>query len=146
MTILKSQVKTNSPDFVKNKKKLNIDYELTLNAVNIALDGGGEKLRKRHEIRGKMLPRERVTKLLDPGVIFLEIGLTAGYDMYDNACPGGGLITGIGKVHNKDVMIICNDSTVKGGTYYPITVKKHLRAQEIALENNLPCILSLIHI
>jgi len=73
MTILKSQVKTNSPDFVKNKKKLNIDYELTLNAVNIALDGGGDKLKKRHEIRGKMLPRERVTKLLDPGGIFLEI-------------------------------------------------------------------------
>ena len=140
MTILKSQIKTNSPDFIENKKKLNIDYELTLNAVNIALDGGGDKLKKRHEIRGKMLPRERVTKLLDPGGIFLEIGLTAGYDMYDNACPGGGLIAGIGKVHNKDVMIICNDSTVKGGTYYPITVKKHLRAQEIALENNLPCI------
>ena len=140
MTILKSQINSNDPDFIKNKQQLNVDFELTLKAVNTAMDGGGEKLKIRHEKRGKMLPRQRVTKLLDPETPFLEVGLTAGYNMYDNACPSGGLITGIGKIHNQDVMVICNDSTVKGGTYYPITVKKHLRAQEIALENNLPCV------
>ncbi len=87
-----------------------------------------------------MLPRHRISKLLDPGSSFLEIGLTASYNMYDNACPSGGIITGVGQIHGIDVMVICNDSTVKGGTYYPITVKKHLRAQEVALENKLPCI------
>jgi 3-methylcrotonyl-CoA carboxylase beta subunit len=140
MTILQSQIKSDDPDFLKNKKQLNIDLDLTLKAVNLAMDGGGEKLKERHENRGKMLPRERVSKLLDPESGFLEIGLTAGYNMYNNECPSGGIITGIGKIHNIDVMIICNDPTVKGGTYYPITVKKHLRAQEIALENHLPCI------
>ena len=126
MTILKSLIKPDDPNFIINKEQLNVDNELTLKAVNLAMDGGGKKLKERHENRGKMLPRQRVTKLLDPESSFLEIGLTAGYEMYENACPGGGLITGIGKVHNQDVMVICNDSTVKGGTYYPITVKKHL--------------------
>ena len=140
MTILQSQIKSDDPDFLKNKKQLNIDLDLTLKAVNLAMDGGGEKLKERHENRGKMLPRERVSKLLDPESGFLEVGLTAGYNMYNNACPSGAIITGIGKIHNIDVMVICNDSTVKGGTYYPITVKKHLRAQEIALENDLPCV------
>ena len=140
MTILKSQIKSDDPNFIKNREQLNVDNELTLKAVYLAMDGGGKKLKERHENRGKMLPRQRVIKLLDPESSFLEIGLTAGYEMYDDACPGGGLITGIGKVHDQDVMVICNDSTVKGGTYYPITVKKHLRAQEIALENNLPCV------
>ena len=140
MTILQSQIKSDDPDFLKNKKQLNIDLDLTLKAVNLAMDGGGEKLKERHENRGKMLPRERVSKLLDPESGFLEVGLTAGYNLYNNECPSGGIITGIGKIHNIDVMVICNDSTVKGGTYYPITVKKHLRAQEIALENDLPCV------
>lgn len=140
MTILKSNINKNDPQFFENKEKFNIDYQLTFEAINYSMNGGGEKLNERHIKRGKILPRQRVTKLLDPGCAFLEVGLTAGHDMYDNACPSGGIITGIGQVHNRDVMVICNDSTVKGGTYYPITVKKHLRAQEIALENNLPCI------
>src|SRR6056300_493030 len=140
MTILKSNIKPDSSEFLLNKKKLDFDLKLILKAVDQALDGGGKKLKDRHKKRGKMLPRERVSKLLDPGSFFLEIGLTAGYNMYDNACPSGGIITGVGQIHGIDVMIICNDSTVKGGTYYPITVKKHLRAQEIALENHLPCI------
>ena len=140
MTILKSNIKPDSSEFLLNKKKLDFDLKLVLKAVDQALDGGGKKLKDRQKKRGKMLPRERVSKLLDPGSFFLEIGLTAGYDMYENACPSGGIITGVGQIHGIDVMIICNDSTVKGGTYYPITVKKHLRAQEIAFENHLPCI------
>ena len=140
MTEIISKIDLSSEGFLSNYSHME-DLVSDLNKlVSSVKNGGGERSQTRHLERGKMLPRERVTKLLDPGGIFLEIGLTAGYDMYDNACPGGGLIAGIGKVHNKDVMIICNDSTVKGGTYYPITVKKHLRAQEIALENNLPCI------
>src|SRR6056300_86725 len=140
MTILKSNIKPDSSEFLLNKKKLDFDLKLILKAVDQALDGGGKKLKDRHKKRGKMLPRERVSKLLDPGSFFLEIGITAGYNMYDNACPSGGIITGVGQIHGIDVMIICNDSTVKGGTYYPITVKKHLRAQEVALENHLPCV------
>src|SRR6056300_325969 len=140
MTVLQSKIKPDSPEFQLNKKKLAIDLKLVLKAVDKALDGGGDKLNDRHQKRGKMLPRDRISKLLDPGSFFLEVGLTAGYNMYDNACPSGGIITGIGQIHGIEVMIICNDSTVKGGTYYPITVKKHLRAQEIALENHLPCI------
>ena len=140
MTVLKSKVNSKDIKFVKNQKQLSVDYKLTRKAVEIAMNGGGKELNDRHQKRGKMLPRHRVSKLLDPGSAFLEVGLTAGYNMYNNECPSAGIITGIGKVHNLDVMVICNDSTVKGGTYYPITVKKHLRAQEIALENNLPCI------
>jgi 3-methylcrotonyl-CoA carboxylase beta subunit len=109
-------------------------------AAALAAAGGGEKSRARHVSRGKMLPRERVANLLDPGSPFLEIGATAGHGMYDGAAPCGGAIAGVGQIHGQDVMIVCNDATVKGGTYYPITVKKHLRAQEIAEECHLPCI------
>ena len=140
MTKLKSQINVKGTNFQKNKKRLEVDLKLTREAVDFAMNGGGHKLNERHQKRGKMLPRHRVSKLLDPGSSFLEIGLTASYNMYDNACPSGGIITGVGQIHGIDVMVICNDSTVKGGTYYPITVKKHLRAQEVALENKLPCI------
>jgi 3-methylcrotonyl-CoA carboxylase beta subunit len=102
--------------------------------------GGNEKSRERHMSRGKLLPRERVERLLDPGSPFLEIGQLAANDFYDGEVPGAGLICGIGRVSGRQCMIVCNDATVKGGTYYPLTVKKHLRAQEIALENRLPCI------
>ncbi len=103
-------------------------------------EGGPAKARERHLGRGKLLPRERVTRLLDPGAPFLELGALAAHDMYDGAIHGAGIITGIGRVEGREVMIVCNDSTIKGGTYYPMTVKKHLRAQEIARENRLPCI------
>ena len=103
-------------------------------------EGGPAKARERHLARGKLLPRERVTRLLDPGAAFLELGALAAYDMYDGAIHGAGIITGIGRVEGREVMIVCNDSTIKGGTYFPMTVKKHLRAQEIARENRLPCI------
>ncbi|RST30558.1 methylcrotonoyl-CoA carboxylase [Sphingomonas ginkgonis] len=102
--------------------------------------GGTAKSRERHVARGKLLPRDRVERLLDPGSPFLEIGQLAACDLYDGEVPGAGLIAGIGRVTGRQAMIVCNDATVKGGTYYPLTVKKHLRAQEIAQENRLPCI------
>ena len=109
-------------------------------AAEAAAEGGGKAARDRHRARGKMPPRERVANLLDAGSPFLEIGATAAHGMYEGAAPCAGLIAGIGRVHGTEVMVVCNDATVKGGTYYPITVKKHLRAQEIARENRLPCI------
>ncbi len=109
-------------------------------AAFAAAQGGGEKSRIRYEKHGKMLPRDRVANLLDPGSSFLEIGATAAHGMYNGDAPCAGLIAGIGQVHGRDVMVICNDATVKGGTYYPMTVKKHLRAQEIAKECHLPVV------
>ncbi len=113
--------------------------ELWAKVAEAAL-GGHEKSRERHTARGKLLPRERVERLLDPGSPFLEIGQLAANGMYEGDVHGASLICGIGRVSGRQVMIVCNDATVKGGTYYPMTVKKHLRAQEIALENRLPCI------
>ncbi|WP_374421905.1 carboxyl transferase domain-containing protein [Paracoccus sp. (in: a-proteobacteria)] len=109
-------------------------------AALAAAAGGGAKAMERHVSRGKMPPRERVANLLDPGSPFLEIGATAAHGMYDDAAPGAGVIAGIGRIHGQDVMVVANDATVKGGTYYPMTVKKHLRAQEIAEQCHLPCI------
>ncbi len=109
-------------------------------AAEAAAGGGGAEALARHTSRGKMPPRERVANLLDPGSPFLEIGATAAHGMYDGAAPGAGVIAGVGRVHGQDVMVVANDATVKGGTYYPMTVKKHLRAQEIAGECRLPCI------
>ena len=109
-------------------------------AAAAAAAGGGEKSCARHISRGKMLPRERVANLLDPGSPFLEVGATAAYGMYDDAAPCAGVIAGVGRVSGRQVMVVCNDATVKGGTYYPMTVKKHLRAQEIAAACQLPCV------
>ena len=109
-------------------------------AAASAAAGGGETSLARHVSRGKMPPRERVANLLDPGTPFLEIGATAAHGMYDGAAPCAGVIAGVGRVHGQEVMVVANDATVKGGTYYPMTVKKHLRAQEIAEECRLPCI------
>ncbi|MDB5679809.1 carboxyl transferase domain-containing protein [Sphingomonas bacterium] len=108
--------------------------------VATAALGGTEKSRDRHTSRGKLLPRDRVERLLDPGSPFLEIGQLAACDLYEGEVPGAGMIAGVGRVSGRQVMIVCNDATVKGGTYYPMTVKKHLRAQEIAEQNRLPCI------
>jgi 3-methylcrotonyl-CoA carboxylase beta subunit len=109
-------------------------------AAATAAAGGGEKSRARHLSRGKMLPRDRVAGLLDPGSAFLEVGATAAHGMYDGAAPCAGVIAGVGRVNGVEVMVVCNDATVKGGTYYPMTVKKHLRAQEIAEACHLPCV------
>ncbi|KAA0160512.1 hypothetical protein FNF31_04221 [Cafeteria roenbergensis] len=102
--------------------------------------GGGERAIAKHRSRGKLLPRERIDRLLDPGSPFLELSPLAGHQVYDDEVPSGGVVTGIGRVHGREVMVVANDATVKGGTYYPITVKKHLRAQEIAANNRLPCV------
>src|SRR3984893_18344861 len=108
--------------------------------VAAAALGGPEAIRARHIARGKLLPRERVRRLLDPGSPFLEIGALAAYERYGGEAPGAGIIGGVGRVCGREVMIVANDSTVKGGAYFPLTVKKHLRAQTIARENTLPCI------
>src|SRR5207249_5474329 len=102
--------------------------------------GGPERARDRHTKSGKLLPRERVERLLDPGTAFLELSPLAAFGMYDDEAPGAGIITGVGRVSGNECVIVANDATVKGGSYYPLTVKKHLRAQEIALENRLPCL------
>ncbi len=125
----------------KTNRAAHLDALAQISAVaEAARMGGGEKSRARHESRGKMLPRRRVANLLDPGSPFLEIGATAAHGMYGDAAPCAGVIAGIGRVQGREVMVVCNDATVKGGTYYPMTVKKHLRAQEIAEENHLPCV------
>src|SRR3989475_1129520 len=105
-----------------------------------AAAGGPQRARERHTARGKLLPRERVMRLIDPGSPFLELSPLAAYAMFDDAIHGAGLITGIGRIEGRECMVVCNDATIKGGTYYPMTVKKHLRAQEIARENRLPCV------
>src|SRR5215212_8393775 len=102
--------------------------------------GGPERARERHISRGKLLPRDRVDGLLDPGSPFLELAPLAADGMYDDECPGAGMIAGVGRVSGRECVVVANDATVKGGTYYPMTVKKHLRAQEVALQNRLPCI------
>ncbi|MEM7722151.1 MAG: carboxyl transferase domain-containing protein [Pseudomonadota bacterium] len=137
---LTSNLKVGSAEAKANRSAHLEALEVVREAAALAASGGGERSRDRHVARGKMLPRDRVANLLDPGSPFLEVGATAGHGMYDGAAPCGGAIAGVGRVMGRDVMVVCNDATVKGGTYYPITVKKHLRAQEIAEECHLPCI------
>jgi 3-methylcrotonyl-CoA carboxylase beta subunit len=129
-----------SPEFRANdanQREAVAQLKHRLHSVSL---GGPESSRERHASRGKLLPRDRVNQLVDRGTAFLEIAPLAATDMYDNEVPAAGIITGIGVIHSRQVMIVCNDATVKGGTYLPMTVKKHLRAQEIALENELPCV------
>ena len=140
MAIIKSKINTNSADFTANTEKMKgqvDDLCLTLDKIYL---GGGKKARERHVNRGKLLPRERVQGLLDPGSPFLELSPLAAHSVYDDDVPAAGIITGIGRVSGQECVIVANDATVKGGSYYPLTVKKHLRAQTIAAENNLPCI------
>ena len=137
---LVSNAITGGDAFERNLKNHLQAIDDVMAAAGEASSGGGAKARDRHVGRGKMLPRDRVANLLDPGTPFLEIGATAAHGMYDGAAPGAGMIAGVGQVSGRQVMVVCNDATVKGGTYYPITVKKHLRAQEIAQENRLPCL------
>ena len=140
MPQIRSTIDTHAADFQDNAARMRaLAEELTQRRAEAA-KGGPERARERHVRRGKLLPRERVTALLDPGAPFLELSPLAAFGMYDDAIHGAGLITGIGRVAGRECVIVCNDSTIKGGTYYPMTVKKHLRAQEIARENRLPCI------
>ncbi|MDG2296104.1 MAG: carboxyl transferase domain-containing protein [Paracoccaceae bacterium] len=137
---LKSNVITSSEDFAANRHSQLAALSTVQEAVQMAELGGGEVARERHLSRGKLLPRDRVAHLLDPGSPFLEIGVTAAHGMYEGAAPSAGVIAGVGQVNGIDCMVVCNDATVKGGTYFPMSVKKHLRAQEIAEECHLPCI------
>ncbi|HSO91898.1 MAG TPA: carboxyl transferase domain-containing protein, partial [Arthrobacter sp.] len=140
METIASQVDATSAAFAANREaQLGLARELKERLATAAL-GGPEKSRERHVARGKLLPRERIDQLLDEGSPFLEIAPLAANGLYNDDSPGAGVIAGIGLVHGRQVLVISNDATVKGGTYYPLTVKKHLRAQEIALENRLPCI------
>ena len=137
---LKSQILTSSNSFKENVKKHLKDIENINDIAKLNSLGGPESSRERHIKRGKMLPRDRVSGLLDVGSYFLEIGSFAAQDLYEGAAPGAGLIAGIGIIQGQACMIVCNDATVKGGTYFPLSVKKHLRAQEIAERCQLPCI------
>jgi 3-methylcrotonyl-CoA carboxylase beta subunit len=140
MAVLQSSIAPGSAAFEANLAAQEAAMAEIREAATLAMGGGGTDARERHLSRGKILPRERVSRLLDPGSPFLEIGLFAAHGLYDGASPAAGMIAGIGRVSGQEVMIVCNDATVKGGTYYPISVKKHLRAQEIAAENHLPCV------
>ena len=128
-------------DFTKNKEAMNVHIEAFRKALQKAREGGGATAKAKHAERGKLLPRQRVDALIDPGSPFLELSSIAGHDLYgkDLQVPSGGIITGVGRIQGRECMIVANDATVKGGAYFPITVKKHLRAQEIAMQNRLPC-------
>ena len=140
MDVLESQIDTSDKDYQENYKNYEALVKDFKEKIAVAQKGGGEEKIKLHKSRKKMLARERIDTLLDPDTPFMEFNSLAGYDMYDNKAPCAGIVTGIGIIHGREVVIVANDATVTGGTYYPMTVKKHLRAQEIAMENNLPCI------
>jgi 3-methylcrotonyl-CoA carboxylase beta subunit len=140
MNRFKSKISTKSPEFIENTKhSLEIVKELREKLAKVKL-GGHEKARIKHTDRGKLLVRDRIKKLCDPNTPFMEISAFAAWDMYDNMAPSAGMVTGIGVIKGRECMIVANDATVKGGTYFPMTIKKHIRAQEIALNNKLPCI------
>ncbi|MEQ8968175.1 MAG: carboxyl transferase domain-containing protein [Azospirillaceae bacterium] len=140
MTVLKSSVDTRSNAFRDNAAAMRALVDGLRDTVQAIKEGGGAKARERHTGRGKLLPRDRVRKLLDPGAPFLEFSQLAAHGVYEDDVPAAGMITGIGRINGTECVIVANDATVKGGTYYPLTVKKHLRAQEIARENRLPCL------
>ena len=140
MTLLKSAVAPQSQNFALNTAAMQGLVEDLRGKIALITQGGGAKARERHIARGKLLPRDRVAALIDPGTPFLEFSQLAAYEVYADSVPAAGLISGIGRICGQDCVVIANDATVKGGTYYPLTVKKHLRAQDIAQENNLPCI------
>jgi 3-methylcrotonyl-CoA carboxylase beta subunit len=140
MPVIESRLDPRDPMFARNREAMAALVADLRAKVAVIEQGGGDAARAKHQGRGKLLPRERVRTLLDPGSPFLEFSQFAAWEMYDDAIAAAGIITGIGRVAGRECVIICNDATVKGGTYYPLTVKKHLRAQDIARENNLPCI------
>lgn len=138
--MFESQINVEEKSFQQNRDAMLLQVKLYKERRQSIQMGGSEKARSRHLSHGKLLPRDRIDELLDPGSEFLELSLFAGYELYEDPVPSGGIITGIGQVNGHHCMLIVNDATVKGGAYYPITVKKHLRAQKIAAENRLPCI------
>jgi len=134
------QVDIRSGGFAENAAAMQARVDQLLKHLEQVAHGGPEHARNQHQSRGKLLPRERIQRLLDPGSAFTELSPLAAFGLYEDEVPGAGIITGIGQVHGRDVMVVANDATVKGGTYYPVTAKKHLRTQEIAWENRLPCL------
>ena len=140
MDRLVSQVRTDTPEFHENHTRMTGLVRQLRDRMTVCRQGGGPRYLERLREQGKLPVRERIDLLLDPGSPFLELSPLAAWHMYDNDAPGAGLVTGIGRVEGREVLIVANDATVKGGTYYPITVKKHVRAQQIALENRLPCL------
>ncbi len=140
MIVLRSHVDPSSAAFSENRAAHASLLDDLRHQLRVVRAGGGSHAQAKHLSRGKLLPRVRVERLLDPGSPFLELSPLAAHGLYDGAAPGAGIITGIGRVHRREVMIVCNDATVKGGSYYPMTARKHTRAQEIALQNRLPCI------
>ncbi|MCX7880523.1 MAG: methylcrotonoyl-CoA carboxylase [Ignavibacteria bacterium] len=140
MERFKTRINTKSPDYKENfENSIKLVEELR-QRLELVRQGGPEKAREKHISRGKLLPRDRIKKLCDPNTPFLELSALAAWDMYENEAPSAGIITGIGVVKGRECLIIANDATVKGGTYFPMTIKKHVRAQEVALQNRLPCI------
>ena len=140
MTVIQSQVDKTSESFRKNHTNMVDLVKAFKNNIAKIKQGGGIKALEKHKARGKLTARERIAGLIDPGTSFLEFSSLAAWDMYEGIVPGGGLVTGMGLINSVECVIVANDATVKGGTYFPITVKKHLRAQEIAMENGLPCL------
>src|SRR5258705_345629 len=137
MSVIKSSIKASDPQF-----KANVEHNHTLASelrerLGAARQGGGEKYQQRHKEQGKLFVRDRIDRLLDLGSPFLELSALAGWELYEDDAPGAGMVTGIGRVSGRECLIVANDATVKGGSYYPITVKKHLRAQQVALQNRL---------
>jgi len=140
MNVIKSKLKTSSAEYKAAADAMRAQVAELNERLAVARQGGGDAAKKKHLGRGKLLPRERVAALLDPGTPFLELSALAACEVYQEPVPAAGLITGVGRVSGRQCVVVANDATVKGGTYYPLTVKKHLRAQEIALENRLPCV------
>ncbi|MCA8409661.1 methylcrotonoyl-CoA carboxylase [Burkholderia cenocepacia] len=140
MPIIESKLNPRSEDFRANAAALEAVVADLRAKIEQLAQGGGQAARDKHLSRGKLLPRDRIAQLLDPGAPFLEFSQLAANGMYNDDAPGAGVITGIGRIAGRECVIVCNDATVKGGTYYPVTVKKHVRAQEIAAENRLPCV------
>ncbi|MBD3169890.1 MAG: methylcrotonoyl-CoA carboxylase [candidate division Zixibacteria bacterium] len=137
---IETKIDTTSSEFKENQRIMKERVKLLRERLAEVKPGGPEKSRQRHTERGKMLVRERLEKLFDKNTPFLELSPLAAYDMYDNQAPSAGMVTGIGVVHGREVLVVANDATVKGGTYFPMTIKKHVRAQEVAMENRLPCV------
>ena len=140
MPLIETKVDRSSDDFKKNREAHEALADDLRDVDNYVMQGGPERSREKHLGRGKLLARDRIARLLDDGAHFLEIGRQAAWQVYPDDVPSAGIVTGIGRIHGLECMIVVNDATVKGGTYYPLTVKKHLRAQEIAEENHLPCV------
>src|SRR5207247_1480163 len=140
MAVISSQVSRESEEFARRRELMEgLVAELRERSAEVAR-GGGEAATERHRSRGKLTARERIDRLVDPGGAFLELNALAAWDLYEGQAPAAGIVTGIGTVEGRECVIVANDATVKGGSYFPLTVKKHLRAQEIAAQNELPCL------